>query len=486
MNALNRDLKNLVKLIEKQEKEKVDSDYWRLSYHLMPIVGWLNDPNGLCEFNGEYHVFYQYSPFDKNGGVKLWGHYSSKDFINWKYQGVDVFADQPYDCHGAYSGSTVVYDGKMNIFYTGNVKNIGDYDYINSGREHNTVLLVSKDGKTFTEKKLIMTNEDYPKNMTCHVRDPKVWEENGKFYMVQGARCKGDIGQVLLFESNDMVNWTVINILKSKEKFGYMWECPDLIKLKEKNILLISPQGIESDGIKYNNIYQSGYYVIDGDYKTSDYTLNDFEEIDRGFDFYAPQTFEDSKGRRILIGWMGLPDIKDLYSNPTTEYGWQHALTIPRELSIKGEKILQSPIKEIEALRKKCISKNLISSLYSDAYNTFDMVMEIDDCKALELTIKDCAKINYCEDEKLVKLSFIDGGYGRDSRSVKINRLDNMRILCDTSSLEIFVNNGEEVFTTRFYPNKDQKGVMINGNNLEGRLQIYEMEAFNIENKNII
>ena len=192
------------------------------------------------------------------------GHYTSKDFINWENKGTDLFSDEPFDCHGAYSGSTLVDDGKMNIFYTGNVKNIGDYDYINDGREQNTILIVSEDGKNFDNKKLIMTNKDYPSNLTCHVRDPKVFKDDDKFYMVQGARDKDDVGQVILFESDDLINWKYINTIKSEEKFGYMWECPDLISIDDKNILLISPQGVEEDGIKYNNIYQSGYYFIEG------------------------------------------------------------------------------------------------------------------------------------------------------------------------------------------------------------------------------
>ncbi|MGL5312924.1 MAG: glycoside hydrolase family 32 protein [Peptostreptococcaceae bacterium] len=482
MNALNRDLKKLVNIIEKSESERVNKDYWRLKFHLMPPVGWLNDPNGLCEFNGEYHIFYQYSPFDENGGVKLWGHYTSKDFINYKNKGTDVFADQPYDCHGAYSGSTMVHDGKMNIFYTGNVKHIGDYDYISSGRGHNTVLLVSEDGKTFTNKKLLMTNKDYPENMSCHVRDPKVWRANDKFYMVQGARDNKDIGQVLVFESEDMINWTVINIIKSDEKFGYMWECPDLFKIDGKNILLISPQGIEPEGIKYNNIYQSGYYLIEGDYKTNNYSLSNFEEMDRGFDFYAPQTFDDSKGRRILIGWMGLPDIEELYSNPTTEYGWQHALTVPRELKIKNNKLIQRPIEELDKLRKESKELQLDSKINEQVFDTFDMVINFEECDKLESIIKDCAKLSYNKNNKLFTLSFIDGGYGRDSRSVKLEKLDNLRVLCDTSSLEIFINGGEEVFTTRFYPNKENLGIKVDGDNLEGTLWVYEMEAFNIEN----
>ena len=267
MNALNRDFKILTRLYEENNKEKVNSDYHRLNFHLMPPVGWLNDPNGLCEFNNEYHVFYQYSPFNAKGGIKFWGHYKSKDFINWESLDSKVYSDQPYDCHGAYSGSTLVHDGKMNIFYTGNVKNIGDYDYINSGREHNTVLIVSEDGKNFNNKKLLMKNSDYPSNLTCHVRDPKVFKENDKFYMVQGARDKEDVGQIIVFESDDLINWKYINTIKSEEKFGYMWECPDLIELNGKKVLIISPQGIEADGIKYNNIYQSGYYLLEGDLK---------------------------------------------------------------------------------------------------------------------------------------------------------------------------------------------------------------------------
>lgn len=488
MNALNRDLKKLIKLVEDSEKERVNKDYWRLNFHLMPTVGWLNDPNGLCQFNGEYHIFYQYSPFDENGGLKLWGHYVSKDLINWENRGTDVLADQPYDCHGAYSGSTLVYNGKMNIFYTGNVKNVGDFDYINNGREHNTILLTSEDGKSFNKKQLLMKNSNYPQNLTCHVRDPKVWNEGNKFYMVQGARDKNDIGQILLFESDDMINWKVINTLKSEEKFGYMWECPDLIKIGNKNILLLSPQGIEADGIKYNNIYQSGYYFIEGDYKSNDYKLSEFVEIDRGFDFYAPQTFVDSKERTILIGWMGLPDIEELYTNPTIKYGWQHALTVPRELKIIDNKLVQNPVEEMKKLRGR---KNLLnicehdiyanSEVYDEAYDTFDMIANINYCDKIDFTIKDCAKITYSSEEEILSLSFVDGGYGRDIRSVKVDRLESLRVLCDTSSIEIFVNEGEEVFTSRFYPATSQIGIKVCGEKVNAKIEIYEMEAFNIE-----
>ena len=94
----------------------------RLTHHLMPPAGWLNDPNGLCYFKGRYHVFFQYNPFEATGGLKFWGHYSSADMLEWKYEGVALYPDSVMDCHGAYSGSALVEGDKLHLFFTGNVK----------------------------------------------------------------------------------------------------------------------------------------------------------------------------------------------------------------------------------------------------------------------------------------------------------------------------------------------------------------------------
>ena len=199
MNALTRDLEGLTKSAEACADGK---DRFRQKLHLMPPTGWLNDPNGLCQFKGIYHAFFQYSPFNATGGLKMWGHYTSRDMIEWKYEGVSLYPDQPFDCHGVYSGSAFIEDGKMYLYYTGNVKlEDGEFDYIRTGREANTVLVVSEDGEHFGRKRELMRNSDYPQDLTCHVRDPKVWKENGMYYMVQGARTQKDEGKVLIFES---------------------------------------------------------------------------------------------------------------------------------------------------------------------------------------------------------------------------------------------------------------------------------------------
>ena len=191
MNALTRDL---IRLTEKAEAEKpsaADSRF-RQEIHLMPPTGWLNDPNGLCQFGGVFHAYFQYSPFHTEGGVKMWGHCTSRDMVRWEYQGAVLYPDQPFDCHGVYSGSAFTEDGVMYVYYTGNVKleDRADYDYINTGREANTVLVTSRDGQSFGPKQLLMRNADYPSDLTLHVRDPKVWKDQGTYYMIQGARTK--------------------------------------------------------------------------------------------------------------------------------------------------------------------------------------------------------------------------------------------------------------------------------------------------------
>ena len=105
-------------------------------------------------------------------------------FISYHYLGVSINPDSPYDRNGVYSGSGVVYNSKLYLFYTGNVKLDGDYDYIYNGREGNTLRVESSDGINFTNKKLIFTNKDYPTNLSCHVRDPKIYQENDMYYMI--------------------------------------------------------------------------------------------------------------------------------------------------------------------------------------------------------------------------------------------------------------------------------------------------------------
>ena len=152
------------KRLQAEPKQKAAADPRRLHYHLMPDIGWLNDPNGLCQFHGLYHLYYQYDPFDANGDLKLWAHVTTRDFIRYEEQEPFLFPDSDLDTHGVYSGSAFVEDGRIHYFYTGNIKLFDreDYDYIHSGRVANTIHLESTDGWHFAQKELVMGMDDYP------------------------------------------------------------------------------------------------------------------------------------------------------------------------------------------------------------------------------------------------------------------------------------------------------------------------------------
>ena len=289
-------------LIKIEETAAMDRELQkqRLTHHLMPPTGWLNDPNGLCYFKGRYHVFSQYSPFEVEGGLKLWGHYSSEDLVSWRYEGVPLYPDSSYDCHGVYSGSAIVEDEKLHLFFTGNVKMDGDYDHINNGREASTLHVESEDGIHFGVKEVAVDYQDYPETYTRHVRDPKVWKDDDAYFMALGGRKKNDQGAVLIYRSENLKNWTYEREITTEEPFGYMWECPDMFKIEGQQVLSVSPQGLKHEEYRFQNVYQSGYFLL----KDGKMDVKEFQEWDMGFDFYAPQTFEDAKGRRILIGCM--------------------------------------------------------------------------------------------------------------------------------------------------------------------------------------
>lgn len=420
------------------------SEKWRQKLHLEPPKGWLNDPNGLCFLGGKYHVFFQYSPDNADGGgKKCWGHYESPDLLKWDYVGIPIRPDIPEDKDGVYSGSAMIADGKMELFYTGNVKESGDHDYIKSGRGANVIRISSADGRNFSPKKVMLRNSDYPEYCSCHVRDPKMWEDNGKYYMILGARTLSDEGCVLIYASDNLDEWQFVQKL-SVPDFGYMWECPDMFNIDGGQFLSISPQGLEHFDTKYQNIFSSGYFHVENN------MLNNFEEWDHGFDFYAPQTFEAPDGRRILIGWFGIGD--SAYTNPTVPLGWQHCLTLPRELTVDSNgDVLQNPIRELISLREENVHISDGESV--KACLPFELCGKASG--EFEITLDKAVKLSY--NGRIFRLEFSDEnvGSGRTVRNAEIPNCKDIRIIADMSSLEIYLNDGRKVVSTRFYPEND-------------------------------
>ena len=457
MNALQRDLKKLVPLVESLGKANVEADPHRQQFHLQPPVGWLNDPNGLCVYGGQYHAFFQYGLFDVTGGVKHWGHAVSKDLLHWEPLPVMLYPDEPFDCHGVYSGSALIEGTEMYLYYTGNVKHPGDYDYIKQGRGHNVCLAVSHDGKTVASKQCLLYNKDYPAGLTCHVRDPKVFAYEGKYYMVLGARTLEDKGEVLVLESTDKLHWNHINTLTTPETFGYMWECPDLFCLDGQWYLAVSPQGIQCQ-----NIYGCGYFAVYGDWRAH-CTLGEFHEADFGFDYYAPQSFVDENGRRIQIGWMGMPDA-DYGNAPTVAHGWQHCFTVPRLLTKgPGGTLLQTPVPELDA-RRSAAALTLRNGEEASLSPCFDLTAA--PAGDFALTVARGVELVYTEQDSTCVLQFTDPAQasGRTQRRTKLSApCRSVRVVGDRSSLEIFLNDGAAVFSTRYYPAAGDVAVKISG-----------------------
>ncbi len=434
-------------------------------FHLIGPGGWLNDPNGLCQLHKTHHIFFQYSPGEPLGGQKSWGHYETEDFIHYRFTGEFLKPDVSEDRDGVYSGCAYVEDGVMYLYYTGNVKKEGDYDYIYYGREGNTLLVTSKDGRTSSLKECLLKNEDYPEILSNHVRDPKVFRKNGIYYMVLGGRTREDQGCVLLYTSKDLRKWTFAHLIE-KKNFGYMWECPDIFFLEGETYLSCSPQGLKPEPYRFQNIYQSGYFHGSDNLLKDGNGLENFTEWDYGFDFYAPQTYVDERERLIMIGWMGVPDA-EYAPDPTIRQGWQHMLTIPRVLTLdpKTKKIRQTPVVELKSLRKETFTFEDSMKIHGNYEIFLKNFTEEDFC----LTFDQGFEVSYSKKERICGFEFSDpvSGGGRTCRKIKLDpeeKMENIRIFADTCSMEFFINDGLYTFTTKIFPKSGEtRSFTMNG-----------------------
>ena len=459
----------------------MQSDRYRMGFHLTPPAGWLNDPNGLCQIDGVYHVFFQYSPdWPAAGTERGWGHATSRDLVRWEHHGWAIRADAPFDADGAYSGCALVRPGAgaaergaagalspaVSFYYTGNVKHPGNFDYVRAGREANLVRVDSPDGFEMGEKQLLMGTGGYPAYCSCHVRDPKVWREDGRLYMLLGARDRADEGFALLYRSDDGLTWQHVGDIRTPEPFGYMWECPDRIRLDGFEYLSCCPQGMEAMSWANGVSDQAGYFALAAGERLAAAPAVDaarFRRWDAGFDFYAPQTFVDEAGRTLLIGWMGLPEPP--FESAPNGMDWIHCLTVPRVLSraVDGT-IAQAPVPELEALRGEPVAlrrdgggmranlpEHRADLVFEGVGEGFAAVLD----GALEVR---------CADGE-VALRFVEPfvGAGRTERRLPVTSYGALRILVDSSAVEVFAADGRAVFSTRWFPQAEELAVSASG-----------------------
>ncbi|UPK79339.1 sucrose-6-phosphate hydrolase [Proteus vulgaris] len=426
---------------------KAIKDKYYPHWHLAPVTGLLNDPNGFC-FDGEYyHLFYQWNPLSCEHKHKCWGHWRSKDLITWQHQPIALLPDEFYDKDGCYSGSAAIYQGKLTLCYTGNVK------FEDGSRTAWQCLAVENQQGGFDKLGPVL---GLPEGYSGHVRDPKIWQYNDVWYMVLGAQNLDKQGKVLLYRASHLYQWQLVGELAGSylgglADAGYMWECPDLFELDDRFILLTCPQGIKREQQRFLNSHSSAYLIGDFDYSTLQFQHGDLVELDAGFEFYAPQTTL-ANGRRLLFGWMGVPDGEEMYQ-PTIANGWIHQMTCPRELHIKEGKLYQQPVKELQQLRQKPAYWQGIADDAPDI-SGFSFEFEVELFGSLTIYFSDTLALFIEDDQAELKRRSVKNGEWQSrfwSGDIK-----HLQILCDSSSVEIFFNGGAGVMSSRFFPLEKQ------------------------------
>lgn len=425
------------------ELRKQDSGY--PSYHVAPKFGLLNDPNGLCFFNGEHHLFYQWTPVGPVHGMKYWYHLSTKDFVHFEDHGIGLHPDQDYDSHGVYSGGALVENGNALLFFTGNKR---DENWQRVPTQ--CFAKMSADGK-IEKHGVVIENDHY----TEHFRDPKVWKQGDDYLMVVGAQTPQETGSMALYCSHDLINWQHKGQIQTRyNNLGYMWECPDFFEIDNQSVMLFSPQGVSSENpYDFKNIYSVAYIL--GDRLNLDTAeLENHQDIaqpDYGFDFYAPQTYLDDKGRRILIAWIGLPEI----DTPSNAHQWAGMLSLPRELQIQDGYLVQSALPELKALQGEAVVVKKALEL-----DTTSFMVELEtDTDEFEFTLANVAGDNIVfsatDNEFILDRSNMSQLYAEEfgcvRKAPRLSTKQTIEVYVDKSVIEIFINGGKHTMTSRFF-----------------------------------
>ncbi|WP_071461569.1 glycoside hydrolase family 32 protein [Bacillus massilinigeriensis] len=456
--------------LEKLKAKSADSR-WKPAYHIHPQCGLLNDPNGLAYFNGEFHVFYQWFPFDAIHGNKHWAHVKSKDLVNWERLPVALVPLEDYESHGAYSGGSLEVDGKLYMYYTGNIK------YSASERTANQCLAIMDKDCTITKYKKNPVIEGVPEGYTGHVRDPKVFAKNGRFYMILGAQRTNLTGAIIVYESDNAIDWSFKGELKVSLEFPasvYMLECPDIFELDGFDVMIISPQGLNAEGHNYYNIYNVIYLLGKLDLENLNFQVDHYQELEKGFDFYSPQTFVGKNNERLLFSWAGMGEV----DYPSDKESWAHCLSVPRELRIVNGKLIQKPVQELKLLRQTSKSRRMIlpeaGGEIRNQSDQYELEVEFKEIEGNKFGIELFASENeglmleFNRGQQTVSLNRenFEAAFGGEYGYVRSSELEiedkvKVQIFVDHSIAEIFLNDGKVVFTARVFPKAESTGIKI-------------------------
>ena len=443
---------------------------WHNKFHLEMPHGLINDPNGLCYHQGKYQIFFQWNPFSCEHKHKHWAYTQTTDFIHYTKPEIALAPVDSFDKNGCYSGSARSRQGQLEIFYTANLKDAQDIRYPRQ------ILAKKNDDGSFSKTAIIIN--DVPEGYTTHFRDPYLFTKDNRSFMVLGAQRANLTGCALIYEEID-ASWQFRGELKTQlTDFGYMWECPNFITIGQQDILLFCPQGLSTQGTKYQNLYQSGYIIGQFNPDTLEFVHGDFYELDMGFDFYAPQVLVH-ENRHILLGWIGMPD--RLAEYPSTTAGWVHSLTMPRELSLRDNRLYQKPIVELTALEQHGATERITApcklaiSVALAEIDVWQATLQINDEQILLAYDKNSALFTI--DREGLKL----GGKGVRKCLLPTDERLNLELYIDTSIIELYAQDGQQCATLCYYPEKQVNSIGFQQNTNNAITNIVKLNSIRYE-----
>ena len=315
----------------------------------------MNDPNGLLYYKGEYHLFFQHNPKENIWGNMSWGHAVSSDLYSWEELPVAIPCT---DDVGIFSGSAVIdYENTSGFGSKENPAMVAIYtEHKNDKSSQTQCLAFSLDqGRTFTKYEgnpvLDLQTPDF--------RDPKVQWIDGQWLMTIALP---DLHQISFYSSPNLKEWAHLSDFGPAAEIGGCWECPDLFKLGNKWVLIVSlnPGGYQiGSGTQYFIGEWNGKEFIADDTKT--------RWLDYGRDNYAGVTFNDApSNKRIFLGWMSNWE----YANKVPTDPWRSAMTLPRELSLEGDRLVQKvlPNKKLPTIKFSTSGGTVRISESADSY----------------------------------------------------------------------------------------------------------------------
>ncbi len=420
----------------------------RSQFHFSPKRGWTNDPNGLVYFNGEYHLFFQHNPYGWNWGNMHWGHAVSRDLVHWNEIGEALYPDETGPM---FSGSAVV-DWNNTSGFGAEGKPPLVLIYTAAGNPTTQCIAYSLDGRHFTK----YANNPVIQQITAGNRDPKVfWHAPSRqWVMVLYVELDGK-HTIQFMTSPNLKQWSKSSIVPGGSGGDkYLFECPDLFELPI--------DGLSSKSMWVLNAADSRYALGSFDGRLFQVQQERIDDV-RGRGFYAAQTFSDTPGRRIQIGWLQA-------ASPGMAFNQLQSL--PMELSLKstpaGPRLVRKPVTELQTLRT---GGNQADSLAEFRSELIELIASWDANEEIEMQVRD-ASLRYEAQQGKLTINDVEVALP------KTVALQSLHIFVDRTVVEVLAADGQVYVTLPLISRSEHQSVQIaKGTDAFKRVELYRLDS---------